>query len=62
MRTSEAVSPEFTQLYDACVRCIDALVAMDPAPDTPEGKLLLGLATAIEEFEKSEFGVPEVKP
>lgn len=56
------MSPEFTRVFDACMLAIDALVAMDPATDSPEGKLLIGLAAAVEEFERVKFGVPEVKP
>jgi hypothetical protein len=52
------MTPEFKEVYDATMLAIDALIAQDPAPDTPEGKLLNGLAAAIEEYEKVEFPFP----
>jgi hypothetical protein len=49
------VTPEFKSFYEACLATVQSLVEMDPDPATPEGKLLVSLAAALEEFEKAEF-------
>lgn len=45
----------FDDLYCAVVELVDDLCGLDPKSETPEGKLLLGLTAALEEYEKSEF-------
>jgi hypothetical protein len=49
------MSPEIRPLYEACLAAVQALVEMDPDPETPEGKLLTGLAAVVEQFEAAEF-------
>ena len=51
----DAVSDAFRPVYEACLAAVQALVEMDPAPETPEGKMLTALAAAVEEYEKAEF-------
>ena len=46
------MEPAFKDFYAACIALVTDLVELDPAADSPEGKLLIGLATAIEEYEK----------
>jgi hypothetical protein len=50
----KSMSPEFEKLYESVVFAIYALMELDPAPDSTEGKLLMALATAIEIFEKGD--------
>jgi hypothetical protein len=49
------VNEAFQVLYESCLETVRALCEIDPAPDSAEGRLLLGLATACEEYEKSKF-------
>ena len=43
------------RLYEDTLRIVEALVAKDPEPDSPEGVLLTDLATSLEEYEKVKF-------
>lgn len=43
-------------LYNSVLDCITLLMALDPHPDTPDGRLLLDLAEAAEQFELAKFG------
>jgi hypothetical protein len=43
----------FEDLYTACCDLIGELCKIDPAADSPEGKLLTGLAAAVEAYEKN---------
>jgi hypothetical protein len=42
---------QFEDFYNACVDLVGELVKLDPPADSPEGKLLTGMATAVEEYE-----------
>ena len=42
-------------LLESAIACVNVLVKMDPASDSPEGRLLIGLADAIEEYEGAKF-------
>jgi hypothetical protein len=53
------MTPEFRKFYDSMLECVGALIALDPPADSPEGRLLVGLATSLEEFEKTEFPFTE---
>jgi len=46
---NEAIRP----LYEACLDCVRALCELDPSPDSAEGRLLIGLASACEEYEQA---------
>lgn len=41
---------------------IDALMEMDPAADSPEARLLSGLATVVEAYEKERFPIDPPRP
>jgi hypothetical protein len=43
------------KVYDAILKAVGDLIELDPDPDTPEGRLLLGLSTACEIYEKAIF-------
>ena len=47
------MSEAFQKFYEACLKLVSDLAAMDPAPDSPEGRMLLELSAAMEEYEKS---------
>lgn len=49
------MNPEVKKLYDASLEIIGVLIELDPAPDSAEGRLLVSLSAAVEEFEKAEF-------
>jgi ribosomal protein L32 len=38
----------------ACLQLVKVLCELDPPPDTPYGRLLVGLATALEAYEREE--------
>ena len=42
-------------LHREVLAAVEVLTAKDPAADTPEGKLLVHLASAVEEYEKKVF-------
>lgn len=43
------------KIYDALLAAVADLIELDPDPDTPEGRLLVGLSTACEIYEKAIF-------
>lgn len=43
--------------YAAILQAIDDLMALDPASDTPEGRMLDKLSAAVEEFEKVTYPI-----
>lgn len=43
-----------SELHAAVLQMIEILVEIDPDPKSPEGKLLEGLASAAEEYEKAK--------
>jgi hypothetical protein len=49
------MTPAFRDFYNSMLETVGALIKLDPPADSPEGRLLLGLATALEEFEKVKF-------
>lgn len=42
-------------LYSSILELVSVLMALDPAEDTPLGRLLIGMATAMEAYEKEKF-------
>lgn len=42
------------------MRVVEVLMVGDPAPDTTEGKTLIGLASAVEKYEKATIALPEL--
>jgi hypothetical protein len=56
------MSEAFRPVYESCLELIKALIEMDPAPDTPGGKMLVGLATAVETYEKVRWPYPAIPP
>jgi len=55
------MTPEFRKFYDSMLETVGALIKLDPPADSPEGRLLVGLATTLEEFEKTEFPLVKVE-
>lgn len=49
--------PHFEAFYKSILELVELLMELDPEMDTPEGKLLDGLARAVEEYEKKEFPI-----
>lgn len=49
---------ENTAIAEGVLRSISALMDLDPAPDTPEGKLLAALADAAQAYELVFFPHP----
>lgn len=45
------------RFHQAVLALVENLVELDPPPDTPLGRLLEGLAAAIETYEKASFNV-----
>ena len=50
----------FRPLYESCVALVKDLCELDPPADSPEGRLLIGMATAVEEYERTE--IPPTEP
>lgn len=42
-------------MYNAMLEVIKVLMDLDPAEDSPEGRLLNAFATAAEEYEKEKY-------
>jgi len=51
-----------SQLYRAALEVCEYLVALDPPRESPEGKLLLLLASALEDYERRVFPSLFAKP
>ena len=47
----------FRPLYESCLETVRLLCELDPPAESAEGRLLSGLAAAVEEYEKSEFPI-----
>ena len=58
------IEPPATALeyHSRVLGVIEALVALDPPADSPEGRLLHGLAIATENFEREYFSIEPSTP
>ena len=54
------MNPGMRQLYDAIVETVTVLASLNPPADTAEGRLLIDLAHALEEYERTEL--PPTEP
>lgn len=52
-----AMPKAWDDFYAAILQTIDDLVELDPAPDTPEGRMLERLSLAVEEYEKITYPI-----
>jgi len=50
----------FEAFHEAVLECIKDLMELDPAADSPEGRLLDRLASAVEEYEKVTYPIGQV--
>lgn len=51
----EGISEAFRPIYDAAMNVISLLLDFAPAEDSPEDKLLDGIASAIEAYECAKY-------
>ncbi len=54
---AETAAVSATTFHEGILAVISALMDLDPPADSPEGRLLVGLAAVTEEYEKAVFPI-----
>jgi hypothetical protein len=59
----ERIDPVFYEAWHtASMMLIERLARLDPAPESPDGRVLELLSSAVEEYERWTFPIPEPTP